>query len=201
MSAQTIEIKTVTGNKYYIIDGVMYDIHFPLHWAIDHIPGTGPVQCGNCECYGKINGVFVCYCANCSAYYYEGKRSEVILVADSETEETLWKALPYLNGVPKHKIGYIPDDKVASLDNCAPLDDCPPLVDCKHLEPTDNLIPYYRGNGFMTLQQAIERLGELKNSADFYENTDYSNSRKERLDYMNILEQIIYLEEQIAKNK
>jgi len=68
------------GGKYYCYDGIMYDIHFPLAWAIgndfdnycnDDYPAMGPKHCGNCAFYGTIRGVFVGYCANCAHYCYE----------------------------------------------------------------------------------------------------------------------------------
>ena len=68
------------GGKYYCYDGIMYDIHFPLAWAIgndfdnyrnDDYLALGPKHCGNCAFYGTIRGVFVGYCANCADLCYE----------------------------------------------------------------------------------------------------------------------------------
>lgn len=51
-----------------------YDNRFPNQWRESHAEGTGPEECGNCNAYGTINGVFVGYCANCAQYVYNGER-------------------------------------------------------------------------------------------------------------------------------
>ena len=64
----------VSIEKYsYIYDGECYVPKFPLYWAVNCIPGTGPKDCSNCKCYGSWNGVFIGYCGNC-APIYEFKR-------------------------------------------------------------------------------------------------------------------------------
>lgn len=58
-----------TGNLYYVIDNVNYDIQFPISLAIKHKEETGPIECNNCALYGTLNGVFYNYCSNCVAQY------------------------------------------------------------------------------------------------------------------------------------
>lgn len=176
----SVQINTTpSGNKFYVIDNIKYDIHFPLHWAIDHKEDTGPIQCANCECYGKLNHVFVCYCANCYRVY-EGKRGGKIICAEDAKEQELWEVLPYLDGLHKHQIGCVTYDDLAKF-------------------PTEPIrILAYRGNTYITLEEAINRLEELKDYETMYDDDDYyCNSRKGRLDYAEFLEEMVYLEAKI----
>jgi len=59
--------------QYYSYDGQLYTRTFPIEWAENHLPGTGPEECGNCAWFGSWNGVFIGYCANC-VYEYTGER-------------------------------------------------------------------------------------------------------------------------------
>jgi hypothetical protein len=59
---------------YYSYDEELYCGTFPEEWVLDHLPGTGPKECGNCADYGSWNGVFLGYCANCAQYVYNGVR-------------------------------------------------------------------------------------------------------------------------------
>jgi hypothetical protein len=112
--------------KYYIVDGVKYDIHFPLVWALDHhnykpyydeetnetyINGSGPNECENCSAV-NINGVFIGYCCNCLRDVYDGKRgdhsvSPGLPIAIMLSDYYLWKQYPYMAGVKFEEIGYI----------------------------------------------------------------------------------------------
>lgn len=71
-----------THGKFYVVDGVKYDVHFPIAWAVDHatvylicgeeevsVHKTGPKHCGNCKTCGSYNGVFISYCSNCVSVY------------------------------------------------------------------------------------------------------------------------------------
>jgi hypothetical protein len=58
----------------YMIEQYKYAISFPKEWAMSHLPGTGPEQCGNCYDYGSVEGLFVGYCLNCARYDYNGER-------------------------------------------------------------------------------------------------------------------------------
>lgn len=59
---------------YYSYDNKPYTIYFPKKWVKNHIEGTGPKMCENCDYHGSLNGVFVGYCSNCAIYIYEGQR-------------------------------------------------------------------------------------------------------------------------------
>ena len=59
---------------YYSYDEELYCGTFPEEWAENHLPGTGPLECGNCAWFGSWNGVFLGYCANCANYDYNGER-------------------------------------------------------------------------------------------------------------------------------
>lgn len=83
-----------THGKYYVVDGVKYDIHFPVAWATDHwnyeasrdyelfdndedyAKLTGPLHCNNCQHYASFRGVVVAYCSNC-VYAYGGLRGSI----------------------------------------------------------------------------------------------------------------------------
>jgi hypothetical protein len=61
--------------NYYVYDDELYTKTFPMEWAEDHIPGTGPKDCIECKKNGFWNGVFIGYCVPCSEQYkshYEG---------------------------------------------------------------------------------------------------------------------------------
>jgi hypothetical protein len=118
----TIDIYRGERGKYYIHEGVRYDIHFPLAWALDHrgLPPrnlrykndpptffSGPTGCKNCASYGSLNGVFVGYCVACIDRVYNGDRSGVIEMHDITYEE-LWEQLPYMKGVYQGEIGNKP---------------------------------------------------------------------------------------------
>jgi hypothetical protein len=61
---------------YYSYDEELYCGTFPEEWVLDHLPHTGPKECGNCADYGSWNGVFLGYCANCAQYVYNGLRGQ-----------------------------------------------------------------------------------------------------------------------------
>lgn len=173
-SAKRFNIKireTKSGNKFYVLDDVMYDIHFPLCWAIDHMPGTGPVECQNCDCYGKINHVFVAYCANCVMKYSDVDAERSSYIPPNVTDEMLWNLFGYLNEVPnaKSKIGF-----------------CESYYD-------ERYIPSYRGDVLMSPREVFARIEELKVSCEDYEKEGGLDNRRDRMDYADILEQIIYL--------
>jgi len=70
----TIDIIQGSCNKIYQIGTVQYDIHFPLHWALDPMQLEngmicGPSHCNNCLEYGSYRGVFIGYCLNCATEY------------------------------------------------------------------------------------------------------------------------------------
>ena len=66
----------------YTYNGVVYVGPFPEEWAKNHIPNTGPNECGNCVDYGSIcsgrKKMFLGYCANC-ARDYGGERGRGLI--------------------------------------------------------------------------------------------------------------------------
>lgn len=97
---------------YYIVDGIKYDAHFPVAWAMNHfsypdLPEamSGPKGCANCLRYGTINDVFVGYCPMCSNHVYNFTRGGVVYDCSSVDEEQLWQQFPYMHGVHLWEIG------------------------------------------------------------------------------------------------
>lgn len=96
--------------KYYLIDGCKYDINFPIAWAINHKFNpqknkySGPKDCINCLSNGSVNNVFVHYCFSCMRVY-NGERGGLIFKAINESDESMWKRLPYMQGIKKTEIG------------------------------------------------------------------------------------------------
>lgn len=61
---------------YYEYEGQNYAPSFPIDWASDHMPNTGPGECKNCKYFGSWENIFMGYCANCANYIYEGERGK-----------------------------------------------------------------------------------------------------------------------------
>jgi hypothetical protein len=120
----------ITGNpiiqqgaqgEYYEEGGIKYTGQFPYAWANDHkwhpfyaTYGSGPQFCDTCRTDGTINGVFVFYCHTCVKNIYNDqiykKRHDALV--DLATDEELWAACPYMQGIPMSQIG----DKVFGED-------------------------------------------------------------------------------------
>ena len=70
----SVEIKKYEGSygsEYYNVNGINYDIHFPIEWVFQHpsdteIPSFGPEECNLCAEYGYLGGVFIGYCLHCA---------------------------------------------------------------------------------------------------------------------------------------
>lgn len=126
MASTSIEIINGKFGRYYVIDNIKYDIHFPVGWAIDHkvfetesvhdgltyTEYTGPVECGNCYNYGSVNGVFVGYCSNCLRLYNNNDmpRGQFLehyagFSLDQTCECVMWHMHPYMHNVTYDKIG------------------------------------------------------------------------------------------------
>jgi len=71
---------------YYSYDEELYCGTFPEEWAENHLPGTGPRECGNCAWFGSWNGVFLGYCANCAHYDYNGERGRGFIDCGKEND-------------------------------------------------------------------------------------------------------------------
>ena len=92
--------------NYYVVDGCRYTQAFPMKWAINHLPFTGPKNCLNCVWYGSYNGVFVGYCANCLQAYANidgprqrrGNITEMYygLSIENLSMEELYNVFPYM---------------------------------------------------------------------------------------------------------
>lgn len=69
-----------TDKEYYVLndekDDIIYFGRFPVEWAIDHIPGTGPNECETCLNAGMYNEVFLGYCVKCATFNYKGRRGQ-----------------------------------------------------------------------------------------------------------------------------
>jgi hypothetical protein len=70
----TISIAYNNEQEYYILekDDVIYFGRFPLEWALNHEPGSGPNECENCFKNGMHNEVFIGYCMRCAIDKYKG---------------------------------------------------------------------------------------------------------------------------------
>jgi hypothetical protein len=93
---------------YYSYDEELYCGTFPEEWALDHLPGTGPKDCGNCACYGSWNGVFLGYCANCAVYEYNGERGRGLIDVGTEFHNDFVSEFPSIFGT--YLLGFTPDD-------------------------------------------------------------------------------------------
>jgi hypothetical protein len=72
----TVEIQKFIGSngEYYSVNGINYDIHFPIEWVFQTPIITypeendcfGPEECNVCAEYGYYNGVFIGYCLYCA---------------------------------------------------------------------------------------------------------------------------------------
>jgi len=58
----------------YFVDGKRYADYFPYRFALYHYRGTGPYDCSDCSYHGKVGGIFMGYCVNCSRHVYNGSR-------------------------------------------------------------------------------------------------------------------------------
>jgi len=102
-------ILTGAQGEYYNVNGFKYAKNFPFKWATDKY-GSGPEYCGNCELYGCIRDVFVLYCSNCVRYIYNGvtaeqRNKEIECARYLQSDEELWQAAPYMQGVSLSQIG------------------------------------------------------------------------------------------------
>ena len=98
-----VEICEGSHGLYYRLNGMNYDIHFPLVWATEHLESEwGPMNCSNCFDFGHENGVFVAYCANCSHFIHNEERGHYD--EDAATKIKL-ENFDYMKGVSWDQIG------------------------------------------------------------------------------------------------
>lgn len=104
-NVQKVNIYQGTHGKYYCIRKkehddlfpIYYDIHFPLHWALNEQVYyylndkyiTGPLHCENCRDYGYYNGVFIGYCINCAKELEYTRGNGMIDEEGVEFDETM----------------------------------------------------------------------------------------------------------------
>jgi hypothetical protein len=112
----TIDIIQGSCQKIYQIGTVQYDIHFPLHWALDpkqleNGMICGPSDCNNCLEYGSYHGVFIGYCLNCATEYgYErgnGFMTHGVECSEGygrEAKNSVWNT--YLKDVNLENVGW-----------------------------------------------------------------------------------------------
>lgn len=102
--------------KYYRHNDELYTATFPIEWAKNHLPKTGPHECGNCAYFGSWNGVFIGYCANCAHYLYNGERGcGFIGLGKENTSENYTSVFEtYLKDVKLEDIG---DKKIMDTAN------------------------------------------------------------------------------------
>ena len=91
-------------------DEELYTFGFPMEWAMNHSPGSGPKECGNCAWYGSWNGVFIGYCANCAEDAYNGERGRGFINFGEENDAEEVQHFPsafdtYLKNVNMDEIG------------------------------------------------------------------------------------------------
>jgi hypothetical protein len=95
---------------YYSYDGELYTRTFPFEWAENHVPGTGPKECGNCSYYGCWNGVFIGYCVNCAHHVYDLERGSGLISHGQEfkhpvCDPSCYMSNTYLKDVEFDEIG------------------------------------------------------------------------------------------------
>ena len=121
MIVDTLEVCKGSNGLYYRLNGINYDIHFPLCWALENRDTleAGPHNCWNCNIYGYCNGVFIAYCSNCTVFRYNLTRGKYDIY-EREGEifyDTYIKFenFYYLKGMTMEQIG----DKDLALDKLA----------------------------------------------------------------------------------
>jgi len=100
LSITTNAMVTAMNEETYLIGGIHYHSRFPREWADDHLDGSGPENCANCEYFGSLNGVFIGYCGNCADYVYNGERGRGIMETGVEFDrngESMYDT--YLSGL------------------------------------------------------------------------------------------------------
>ena len=119
--------QTRSGKFIYVIDNVVYSEYFPIEWALSHLkveyeldgemvtyimgPGTTRHNCGNCNYFGSLHGVFLGYCANCAKDYNYTRGNGFIdqgVIYYGDEEDVLPQAT-YLSGLDLTTLGYNPD--------------------------------------------------------------------------------------------
>jgi hypothetical protein len=77
-------IRYIPSTNGYSYNNQLYHKNFPEEWAMSHLPGTGPEDCGNCAFYGSCGGHFFGYCSNCANYEYHFERGPGLYIDYTE---------------------------------------------------------------------------------------------------------------------
>lgn len=73
-----------------------YTAQFPVCWAMDHLPETGPEMCTDCQ-LNAINNVFVFYCVDCQKKYNFERGGTGTYNSEEISEKIMWEEFPYMN--------------------------------------------------------------------------------------------------------
>jgi hypothetical protein len=112
----TITVYQGEQGRFYYHNGIWYDCHFPVAYALDHNPTEytaecGPERCALCSTYGYVRNVFVGYCWDCAAAYQVPrgcaavKMDEEVFCFPSFSQENVELRIPYMVGVSLEEIG------------------------------------------------------------------------------------------------
>jgi len=112
----TITVYQGEQGRFYYHNGIWYDCHFPVAYALDHNPTEytsecGPERCASCSTYGYVRNVFVGYCWDCAAAYQVPrgcaavKMDEEVFCFPSFSQENVELRIPYMVGVSLEEIG------------------------------------------------------------------------------------------------
>lgn len=107
--------------RAYHYDGQWYISKFPREWAENHLPTTGPHECGNCRVSGTMGDIFIGYCANCADYVYRGDRGRGFMLDGKEN--TSERVLCYESAYDTYLSGYAPSVDGTHLVRTSPLAD------------------------------------------------------------------------------
>jgi hypothetical protein len=119
--------------EYYIHNGVRYDSHFPLEWALNHNPSEetancGPERCIMCDERGYFRKVFVGYCRTCADAYKNERGcaehrwfSDCAALFQEYDELNIEEFMPYMAGVKMEAIGDDEDEPCSTVND----DVCP----------------------------------------------------------------------------
>ena len=98
---------------FYFYDGVKYINTFPLEWASNHLPETGPAVCKRCADFGTWNGVFIGYCVGCASDYhytrgcgfeYPGRLMNIETLCEEDVAQPAWESSEYLKSIDLEEI-------------------------------------------------------------------------------------------------
>ena len=200
--SRSFQIKQSDFGLFYLMNGIAYDIHFPLQWAITPKKISlvneennlsedfycGPSHCLDCLHSGSLNGVFIGYCEGC-AKEYDFERGNGVIRRENKIINELEYELEdgeILEGKKENSIWntYLKNIKMEEIGGVYPLCD-----DDEHLyhqiqfewnEELDNL-KYLLNLRKLSLNKDYE---EETNWKEFQEenNYDYNKNNNNKID-------------------